>query len=89
MFAVGTWFFYRAGRKHGGNLGKIARLLMWGGVAGCIAAGFRYLGDFFTQYKWLESTGGLIFAVISVIVAYLVSEKFSEIARVFGLMEEE
>jgi hypothetical protein len=49
MFAMGTWYFFRAGKKFGGNLGKIARLLMWGGIAGTIGAAFRFIGDYFPQ----------------------------------------
>jgi hypothetical protein len=88
IFVIGTWYFYQAGKKFGGNVGKIARFLMWGGVAATIGAGCRYLGDFFIQYKWLESTGSLLFAIISVIVAYLVYKKFREIAEAFGLAGE-
>ena len=89
MFAIGTWYFFRAGKKFGGNLGKIARLLMWGGIAGTIGTSFRYLGDFFTREKWLESTGALFFAVISLFVAYLVYQRFAEIAKAFGLRGDE
>ena len=88
LFATGTWYFYKAGKKFGGNLGKIARLLTWGGVFGCLAAIFRFLGDYNVQDKWVESLGGLAFAVISLVVAYLVYTRFSEINRAFGLLEE-
>ncbi len=85
MFGIATWYYYQAYQKYGGNLKRIAWALMWGGIAGCVAAGFRLLGDFFTQFKWIETAGGLIFAVVSVYVAYLVYTKFAEIAEAFGL----
>jgi hypothetical protein len=85
LFGLGTWYFYQASKKYGGNLGHIATILMWGGIAGCIAAIFRFLGDFFTQYKWMESTVSLLFGLICVLVAYLVYTKFAEIADAFGL----
>ena len=88
LFAIGTWYFYTAGKKYGGNLGKTARLLMWGGMFGCLAAVFRFLGDYYIQDKWVESLGGLAFAVISLVVAYLVYTRFTEINRAFGLEEE-
>jgi hypothetical protein len=88
IFAIGTWYFYQAGKKYGGNLGKIARILMWGGIAGCIAALFRNLGDYYIQDKWIESAGGIFFALISLVVAYVVYTKFAEINEAFGLKEE-
>jgi len=88
MFAIGTWFFYRAAHRYGGNLREIARLIMWGGLFGTIGAFCRFLGDYVTDYKWLESAGSLMFALISLVVAYLVYRKFAEIADVFGLREE-
>lgn len=88
MFAIGTWYFYQARKKYGGNLREIARLIMWGGVFGTIGALCRFLGDYVTDYKWLESAGSLMFALISVLVAYLVYKKFAEIADAFGLTGE-
>jgi cbb3-type cytochrome oxidase subunit 3 len=88
LFAIGTWYFYRAGKQFGGNLRNIARLLMWGGIFGCIAALFRLLGDYNIQDKWVESASGLLFAIISFAVAYFVYTKFDEINKAFGLTEE-
>jgi hypothetical protein len=88
MFAIGTWYFYRAWTKFGGNVKTIAGALMCGGIAACIGAGARFLGDFFIEFKWLESTGAIIFALISVYVACFVSAKLSEIAEAFGTREE-
>jgi hypothetical protein len=88
LFGLGTWYFYQASKKYGGNLGKIATILMWGGIAGCFASIFRFLGDYNVQDKWVESTASLIFALICVLVAYLVYIKFSEIADAFGLSGE-
>ncbi|MCK9581579.1 MAG: hypothetical protein M0Q92_14185 [Methanoregula sp.] len=85
LFAIGTWYFYRAQRKFKGNIGDVARALMWGGIAGVIGAAFRLLGDVFIEFKWIESTGGLLFALVSVYVAYLVYVKFAEIAQAFGM----
>jgi uncharacterized membrane protein len=86
LFAIGTWYYYRAWKKFGGNLKKIAWALMCGGIVGCITSTFRFLGDFLTEFKWIESTGSLLFALFSVFVAYLVYTKFTEIAEAFGLM---
>ncbi|OPY38603.1 MAG: hypothetical protein A4E35_00594 [Methanoregula sp. PtaU1.Bin051] len=88
IFGIATYYYYRAYKRFGGNLKKISWALMWGGVAGCIAAGFRLLGDYWTEFKWIESIGGLIFAVVSVFVAYLVYTKLEEIAEAFGLAGE-
>ncbi|TAJ45396.1 hypothetical protein CUJ86_01245 [Methanofollis fontis] len=85
MFLAGTYLFYQAQNKYGGNLKKIATFLMWGGVTGFIATAFRYGGDYFAQYKWGESTLFLLFALISLFVAYLVYTKFMEIAEAFGM----
>jgi hypothetical protein len=89
MFGIGTWYFYQAQRKFKGNIGVIARTLMWGGMAGLIGAGFRLLGNVFTEFKWIESTGGLLFGLVSIYVAYLVYTRFAEIARAFGVKKEE
>ena len=88
MFVIGTWYYYRAWKKFGGNLKNIAGALMLGGIAGCIAAGFRLLGDFMTPFKWIESTGSILFALVSVLVAYLVYTKLTEIAEAFGIAGE-
>lgn len=85
MFGIGTWYFYQAQKKFKGNLGETARALMWGGIAGVIGAGFRFLGDVFSNFKWIESSGGLIFALASIYVAYIVYTRFAEIAHAFGL----
>ncbi|MDD1694602.1 MAG: hypothetical protein LUQ71_07745 [Methanoregula sp.] len=85
MFAIGTWYYYRAWKKYGGNLKVIAGALMCGGIAGCIGAGARFLGDFLVEFKWFESTGTIIFALVSVYVAWLVYTKLSEIAEAFGM----
>lgn len=87
LFAIGTWYFYRAWKKFGGNLKIIAGALMCGGIAGCTGAGARLIGDFLIQFKWMESTGAIIFALASLFVAYLVYTRLSEIAEAFGLKE--
>jgi hypothetical protein len=85
IFATGTWYFYRAQIKFNGNIGEIARALMWGGLAGSVGAGFRLLGDVFVDFKWIESTGAFLFACASVYVAYIVYMRFAEIAVAFGI----
>lgn len=85
MFAIATWYYYQAWKKFGGNLKSIAGALMCGSIAACIGAGARFLGDFLIQFKWLESTGAIIFALVSVFVAWLVYMKLTEIAEAFGL----
>ena len=85
LFVIGTWYYYRAWKKFGGNLKTIAGALMCGGIAGCIGAGARFAGDFLVQFKWLESTGAIIFALVSVYVAWSVYANLSEIAEAFGL----
>ena len=85
LYAIGTWYCYLAWKKYGGNLKAIAGALMCGGIAACIGAGARFLGNFLIQFKWLESTGAIIFALVSLFVAYLVYTKLSEIAEAFGL----
>jgi hypothetical protein len=87
MFTLGTWYFYLAWKKFGGNIKIIAGVLMCGGIAGCIGAGARLLGDYLLQFKWIESTGAIIFALASLFVAYLVYTRLSEIAEAFGLKE--
>jgi len=87
LFAIGTWYFYLAWKKFGGNLKIIAGALMCGGIAGCIGAGARFLGDYMIQFKWIESTGAIIFALASLLVAYLVYTRLSEIAEAFGTKE--
>lgn len=88
MFGIGTWYFYKVQKKFKGNIGEIARALVWGGIAGFIGATFRLAGDYFTEFKWLESTGALLCALVSVYVAYIVYVKFAEIARAFGVKKE-
>lgn len=87
LYAIGTWFFFLAWKKYGGNLKIIAGALMCGGIAACIGAGARFLGNYLVQFKWMESTGAIIFALVSLFVAWLVYKKFSEIAVAFGLKE--
>lgn len=89
IFAVGTIFFYQAYTSYGGNLKKIALFLLFAGIAGTLAAGFRYLGDFFISWKWGESVFLLIFAIVSILVAYLVYTRFMEIAIIFGMTGED
>jgi len=87
LYAIGTWYFYLAWKKFGGNLKFIAGALMCGGIAAVTGASARFLGDYLIQFKWLESTGAIVFALVSIFVAWLVYKKFCEIAVAFGLKE--
>jgi len=88
LFALGTCFFYQAWKKFkGGNIRLIAGALTCGGIAACIGAGARFLGDFLVDLKWLESTGAIIFALISLFVAWMVYTRLTEIAEAFGIKE--
>ncbi|OPY85060.1 MAG: hypothetical protein A4E65_00198 [Syntrophorhabdus sp. PtaU1.Bin153] len=88
LFAIGTWYFYKATQRFGGNIQKIARFLTVGGIFGCLAALFRFLGDYNVQDKWVESLGGILFALVSLFVAYLVYRNLTEINKAFGLTED-
>jgi len=89
LFCLGTWFFYQAWRTFkGGNIRLIAGALTCGGIAACIGTGARFLGDFLIELKWLESTGAIIFALISLFVAWMVYTRLTEIAEAFGIKEE-
>lgn len=89
MFGIGTYYFFKARQKYGGELKRIANLLFLGGVAGFASSAFRYAGDFITFWKWGESLLFLIFGLTSFYVAYLVRFRFLEAARALGLMESE
>lgn len=86
MFGIGTYYFFKARQKYGGELKRIANLLFWGGIAGFASSAFRFAGDFITFWKWGESIFFLIFGLASLYVAYLVRFRFIEAARALGLM---
>ena len=88
LFVLGTIFFYQASRKFGGNLQRIAWYLVICGIFGILAGICRFLSDFTIGYRWLETAGTLVFALISLFVAYLILEKFTEIARIFGMGDD-
>lgn len=89
MFVVGMYYFFKSRQKYGGELKRIANLLLWGGAAGFIASAFRYGGDFVMNWKWGESIFLLIFGLTSFFVAYLVRYRFIEAAKALGLMESD
>jgi len=86
LFAIGTYYFYLARQKHGGQLKTIANLLFLGGLAGFASALFRTLGDYVVLSKWGESIFFLIFGIVSLYVAYIVRGRFIEAAKALGLM---
>jgi hypothetical protein len=65
----------------------IATLLLFGGIAGILAALFRLAGDYFVEWKWLESTFFLGLAIITFVVAYVVRLKLKNAIRLFGFKE--
>ena len=83
LFVIAAGYLYRCRRRYGGILRQIATLLLAGAGAGIIASGFRYGGDFFTQYKWGESIFDLGMALITLTVAILVRKKLNDIVRLF------
>lgn len=87
FFLIGTFMFYRGYTNYGGNLKKIAFFLMCGGIAGTLASAFGWMGDFFSLWRWGESIFLFIFAIISIIVAYLVFFRLMEIAIIFGMID--
>ncbi|WP_292469616.1 hypothetical protein [Methanolobus sp.] len=89
LFVIGVYYFYQARQAYGGEIQKIANLLFAGGIAGFIAMAFRYGGDKIVSWKWGESVFILIFAIISVYVAYLVRNRLIVAARALGIMEDE
>lgn len=88
LFILSVYFFYRARLLYGGKLHLIATLLLLGGVAGSVGWLFRYEGDFYTQWKWAESTFALALAIISLVIAYIVRLKLKHAITLFGFEEQ-
>lgn len=85
IFCIGTYYFYRASQKYGGELKTVANLLFLGGLAGIASAVSRIIGDYILFTKWGESVFFLIFGIVSLYVAYIVRDRFIEAAKAFGL----
>ena len=86
IFCIGTYYFYMARQKYGGQLKTIANLLFLGGLAGIASAISRIIGDYILFTKWGESVFFLIFGIVSLYVAYIVRDRFIEAAKALGLM---
>ena len=85
FFVIGVYVFYRCRCIYGGKLKVIAALLLLGGITGILASLFRFEGDYFTAWKWLESTFDLVLAIISFAIAYIIRQKLKNAIRLFGL----
>lgn len=86
IFCIGTYYFYMAKQKYGGQLKTIANFLFLGGLAGIISSISRIVGDYMIVTKWGESIFFLIFGIVSLYVAYIVRDRFIEAAKALGLM---
>ncbi|MFA5269396.1 MAG: hypothetical protein WC379_15620 [Methanoregula sp.] len=87
FFVTAIYIFYRCRIIYGGKLRLIATLLLLGGIAGILASLFRFAGDYFVAWKWLESTFFLALAIITLVIAYIVRLKLKNAIRLFGLTE--
>jgi len=86
LFLIATYYFYRCRLIYGGKLQFVATLLILGGAAAGLSSAFRIAGDLLIQWKWGESTLGLVFALITLIVAYLIRTKMKKASALFGNM---
>lgn len=86
MFGIGTYYFFRARQKYGGELKRIANLLFFGGLAGFASALFRIVGDYMIVTKWGESVFFLVFGLVSLFVAFIARNRLIEAAKALGLM---
>jgi hypothetical protein len=89
LFVIAAYVFYRCRLIYGGKLEVTATLLFLGGIAGILASVFRLAGDYFTAWKWLESTFLLALAIITLVFAYIVRVKLKNAIRLFGYEEGE
>jgi len=88
LFGIAVYIFYRCRGIYGGKLRVIATLLLLGGIAGVLASLFRIEGDYFVEWKWLESTFFLALAIITFVVASVVRRKLKNTVRLFGFNEK-
>lgn len=89
LFLISVYYFYRCRLIYGGKLQLVATLLLLGGVAGCMAWLFRYVGDFYSQWKWGESVLTLALAIISLVIAYIVRLKLKHANALFMFEQQE
>ncbi|MBN2488949.1 MAG: hypothetical protein JXA98_07980 [Methanosarcinaceae archaeon] len=89
FFAIGTYYFYQARQVYGGEIQKIANLLFAGGIAGLLATTSIFFCDKTFLLKWSVSILILIFALISVYVAFLVRNRLVVGAKELGIIEED
>jgi hypothetical protein len=87
FFVIALYIFYRCRTIYGGKLRVIATLLFLGGIVGMLALLFRFAGDYFVAWKWLESTFFLALAIITLVIASIVRLKLKNATRLFGLTE--
>lgn len=67
IFLAGSVYFYNIRNKYKGELGKVVRRLVIAGIFGFLANAFRYSADiWFSNLKWGESIGYLLFAAANV-----------------------
>ena len=88
-FVVTAVFFYRCRITLGGILRKISSFLLLVAVTGAVSSMFRFMGDYYTQYKWVESSFDLVLVIITLIIALIVRKKMYEIAGLFELSNED
>ncbi len=84
LFLIAVYYFYRCRLIYGGKLQFVATLLILGAAAAVLSSAFRIAGDLLIQWKWGESALGLVFALITLIVAYLVRTKMKNASALFG-----
>jgi hypothetical protein len=84
LYVIAGYIFYRCRLIYGGKLQVIATLLLFGSIAGILASVFRLAGDYFTAWKWLESSFSLALVIITLVIAYTVRLKLKNAIRLFG-----
>ncbi|MCA1915161.1 hypothetical protein [Methanospirillum hungatei] len=82
-FALATFILFQCQKRYGGLLHQISILLFISAIAATFSSYFRFQGDFYTSYKWGESIVGLIFVVLSLIIALIIRKKIQAIVHLF------
>ena len=82
-FALATFILFQCQKRYGGLLHQISILLFISAFAATLSSFFRFQGDFYTSYKWGESIVGLIFIVLSLIIALIIRKKIQTITHLF------
>jgi hypothetical protein len=88
-FFIAAIILYQCRKKYGGILKKISVLLFMGSLASVFASIFRFLGDFYLQFKWGESIFNLILVLITLIVVIIVRKQIDDIVFLFKNDEED